>query len=720
MGLGIIAYFALRSEPPVWIAPLVLAALIVGAERLREASATGLFLTRAAVLAAVGFVVAQSWAHAVQAPVLRHETPLIAIEGRIAGIHPLEKGLHLELDSLRLARTPGPDTPERIRVRAYDSSLPDDGPLLPGERVRFHGKLRPPSGPVLPGGYDMQRRFWFTRTGATGFVLGKIERTGDAAADSGGAVDHAGERILLGVRVLRAVVTDRLLAAGDAIGNPDAGALAAALLTGERTAVSEELQEAYRAAGIAHLLAISGLHMSMIGGFVFFVVRALLALSAPLAERLPLKKIAAVSAFLASAFYLALSGAAVPAQRAFVMFALVLFAVLINRNALSRRTIAVAAFAVLFLAPETLLEASFQMSFAAVIAMIAAYEAWGRQISGLGHTGSGRSRSAVRTVLVYILGLSLTTIFASAATTPFASYHFGKFYSYGLLGNAVAVPLMGFWIMPWGVGALALMPLGLEKLPVTAMAWGLDIINATSLELVSWPGATFPVPQGSGWALGLATFGGLWLCLWNTRWRHAGVPMIAVGLLLPWTGTPPDVLVSPSGRLIGVRCESPPKGAAPTTPAATGTGMRSGVGADTGSAPGSGPRWLFSDLRRERFVRSVWLETWGGTGGRFPEAGQTACDALTCDPLGCILEIRGRRIALAFHVEALMEDSSRADLTLAPLLDAPASLRGPHLLDRTDRNESGALAVRVLDNGGFSMETSAGRRGNRLWTRYPE
>ena len=214
-----------------------------------------------------------------------------------------------------------------------------------------------------------------------------------------------------------------------------------ALLTGLRGALPDEIWDQWAIAGIAHLLSISGLHLALVAGTLFFAVRIALALAPPLALRLPAKKLAALLALLGAFGYLLISGGTVPTQRAFAMTALALLAVMVDRNPFSMRLVAWAAFVVLLLRPESLLGASFQMSFGAVVALIAAYE------TGVARRPAGTTGLDGR-LLLYLAGIALTTIVASAATTPFSIYHFSRFPTYGIVTNLIAVPLTGVWIMP--------------------------------------------------------------------------------------------------------------------------------------------------------------------------------------------------------------------------------------------------------------------------------
>ncbi len=304
-------------------------------------------------------------------------------------------------------------------------------------------------------------------------------------------------------------------------------------------------------AGLAHLLSISGLHFGIVTAFMFFVVRQGLALIPFVALRFPIKKWAAVSAFAGACFYLVFSGASIPAQRSFVMIAIVLLAVLLDRTALSMRLVAWAAVAVLAISPESLLGPSFQMSFAAVVELIAVHETTERRFQ-VWRGGAGWLRRGG----LHLAQIALTTLVAGLATAPFALYHFNRFTAYALAANLLAIPLTSFWIMPWAVVATALMPFGLEPWWLHPMAWGIEGVVLVAREVAAWDGAVSLLPAMPAWGLAAISIGGLWLCLWTRRWRLAGLPVIAAGLASIALSKPPDILVSGDGRLMAVRSGS--------------------------------------------------------------------------------------------------------------------------------------------------------------------
>ncbi|MDX1541617.1 MAG: ComEC/Rec2 family competence protein, partial [Geminicoccaceae bacterium] len=421
-----------------------------------------------------------------------------------------------------------------------------------------------------------------------------------------------------------------------------------------------------------------GLHLGLVAGTLFFAARIGIALCPPLALRLNGKKAAALVALFGALGYLLITGQTVPTQRAFVMTALALLAVMVDRNPFSMRLVAIAALLVLLLRPEALLGPSFQMSFGAVVALIAAYE-----------SGSGPSRSGLdgldRRLLLYVAGVFLTTLVASVATAPFAVHHFGRLPTYGILANLVGVPLTAFWIMPSGLLGLLVMPLGLDGPVFAFMGQGIAWLLGLAGWVADLPGAAVRLPPPPLAAVVIMTLGGLWLCLWQQPWRRYGLLGLPLGLVI-WLQAPhPDVLIDARGRLIAVKTDD-------------------GV--------------TLAPHERDKWVHGMWLERFGEDEPRpWPAPGEASVDgALRCDGLGCVLTRHGQRIAFAERPEALLDDCRLADLVLSyPRVercpDGTARLIGPSAL-----RASGGMALRIEPRE-IVIRTVTEDRGARPWTR---
>ncbi len=672
LGCGIGCYFALPFEPPRWAGPLLLAVCLPAAAfgwRRRP----WLLLTAVAVgLVALGFTLATERSRTVAAPVLLHPTRTLTIEGRIAEVEPLEQGLHrLVLDRLAWPESvEATAVPAKIRVRLRQGDLS----WRPGQRIMLRAVLMPPPAPAAPGAYDFSRQAWFQGIGAVGYAVGPPRLLPDREA--AGVI----ERIRLGIAGLRHDLTARIVAAIDAAGSGRGlGWVAAALITAERGPVSPDLLQAYRDAGLAHILVIAGMHMSMVAGLVFVAIRGGLAAIPWIALRYPIKKWTAVAALIVTLGYLIISGAPVPTQRAFMMNAILLAAVLLDREAISLRSITWAAFLILLLRPEALIGASFQMSFAAVYGLISGYEAIGPRVARWRQ--SHRSRWAMP--LFYVAGILLTSQIAGAATAFYTVFHFNRYATYGLLGNFLAVPVVGFWVMPSALLAFCLMPFGLDSWAWQMMAAGIACVGRIALWVAALPGASLDLPSMPMPALVLFTLGGFWLVLWRRRWRLWGLAGMSAGVLLYALHHPPDVLIAPSGQ------------------------MMAGRGADGGL--------VFSRLQGEKMLR----ETWGKQAGQGDGAvaWQDAADRrLACDEMGCVYR-RGRHVlALAQRPEALGDDCREANLVVAA---SPVSQGGcpsaGWFIDGRALRQGGTHAF-WLDAERPRLQTVADWQGDRPWT----
>jgi competence protein ComEC len=441
-GAGVGAFFALRYEPDLLLrgvgmaGVITLASAVISPPMFRP-------IFWALTLFCAGFVVAEWRSSKVSAPILGFRY-YGAVEGRIIAIdRSASDALRLTLDQVVLDDVQVARLPERVRVSLHGDQQhfhPE-----PGDVVAMAAHLSPPSGPVEPGGFDFQRHAWFLRLGAVGFTNTPVMviETGDAALP------------IFRLRVkLSTAIQNRI--AGDA------GAFASAVMTGDRSAMGQDVLAQLRATNLAHLLAISGLHMGFLAGAVFAAIRCGFALLPSISARLPAKKISAVGALMAATFYLALSGGAVATERAYVMIAVALVATLLDRRAISLRAVAVAALIVLTLSPEALLSPGFQMSFAATTALVAVF-AFLRDAEWT--LGPKWLRPAV------VLLISSTV--AGASTGPYSAAHFNQIAQWGLLANLLSVPVMGTLVIPGAVLAAVLTPFGGEAIGLWFASWGL-------------------------------------------------------------------------------------------------------------------------------------------------------------------------------------------------------------------------------------------------------
>jgi competence protein ComEC len=540
LGLGIGAYFALPVEPVARDFVALGAVAVLAAALIRPLGAVLGPVAVAVVLASAGFGLTAARSHMVAAPILgfRYYGP---IEGRIVRIDRSQSdAIRLTLDQVRLDRM----SPERTPVRVRISLQGEQGWItpVPGLRVMTTGHLSPPNGPVEPGDFDFRQMAWFDGLGAVGYTRNPVLAL--AAAEEGRA-GLAIDRIRM---VLSRALQDRV--AGDP------GGFAAAVMTGDRSGISQEANEDMRASNLYHIVSISGMHMGMLTAFVFAVVRTGVSLIPPLALRFSAKKIAALVALPVAAFYLALAGRDVPTERAFVMVAVMLVAVLMDRQALTLRSVAIAALIVLVLRPESLTNPGFQMSFAAVVALIFVF---GRIPHLMGE------RPLWQRLSLPVALLLLSSLVAGTATAPYAAAHFNRVAHYGLIANLLATPAMGVLVMPGGVILAVLGPLGIEQPAVWMIDYGSRWILFVADQVASTGGAMSAVLKPPGAVLPLLTLGLLFVVLWQGRSRLAGFVPVAAALLL-WLGAErPTLLVADTGALVGLmtpegRALSKPKG----------------------------------------------------------------------------------------------------------------------------------------------------------------
>ena len=670
---GVGCYFGLDREPAAWLGAAVLGLAVAAGVLGRRRPGLLLACLALAVISA-GFTAAQFRTASVAAPILEKRIGPVAVSGRIVAVERRASGWRLTLEAPEIGFLEPGRTPARVRIAVRD---PSGGQVAPGQRVRLRAVLRPPPEPAAPGAYDFARRAYFQGLGGVGFAYGKVHAVGGVASSSGNDRTTAAPLISRTWWTgLRQVISERILAALPG----ETGAVAAALMTGARGAIPEDTLTAMRDSGLAHLLAISGLHVGLVAGLLFFSVRALLALVPALALRYPIKKWAAAVAALGAFAYLALTGATVPTQRAFLMVGLVLLGILLDRSALSFRLIAWAAVVVLAVAPESLLGPSFQMSFGAVVALIAAYEVlrdrWRRLFGG---------RGVLAWTGQQISGAALSSIVAGLATAPFAVYHFNRIAWYGLAANVVAVPLTALWIMPWALAAFALMPFGAEALALAPMGWGIEVMLAVARGVAAWPGAVSLVPVMPTGALVSMALGGLWLCLWRRPWRLLGLLPILAGALAGSLAVPPDVLASGDAKLMAVR-------------------------------DGAGRLYL-SSARVRRFDAGIWRRRLGLADSEpWPRLGQAAEGRLSCDPLGCIYRAHGEVVALTGDGRALADDCAVASVVISRE-PVRGRCKGPEVvIDRFDLWRNGGHAI-WLGEKEIRVETVRAHRGDRPWVR---
>ncbi len=524
IAIGIAAWFLLVNSN-WWLAFLTSCAGVILATMLpREGTRVSKAIFWMALLAATGCIIIWLRSWAVAAPVL--ERPIVTTF--YAEIEKKETVLSRDQMRLTLLTQGKQKLPPRVRVNvSIERALPE---LAPGSVIKLRARLMPPAMAALPGAYNFAQRAWFSGLGATGQLLGDITVVKSATP-------------FLPMTGVRAKLADHVRTQ---VGG-GAGAIAATLATGDRGAISDEDAEAMRRSGLAHLLSISGLHVTAVVGAVYLFVLRFLALFPPLALRWKLPLVAAGFAALAALGYTLMTGAQVPTIRACVAALLVLAALVMGRSAITLRMVAAGAIFVLIFWPESLVGPSFQLSFAAVTAIIALHE---HPI--MKNLISRREEVWFRRAGRVILSLFLTGLVVELALMPIALYHFHKAGIYGALANIIAIPLTTFLIMP--LEALALL---LDGLGLGAPIWWLCEKMLSGLLYLahfvsSRPGAVTMLPTMPLGAYGLIILGGIWICLWRQKWRFFGFLPVAVGAIWMSQTRPPDLYITGDGRHVGV------------------------------------------------------------------------------------------------------------------------------------------------------------------------
>ncbi len=665
---GVALNLAADREPVLWL-PAALAILFSALALVSRGrpAALGLWLAFAALSG--GFLSMSLRTARVAAPVL-DRIRIVSLDGFVeeVDLRPVGARMVIAVESVQGMK---PDNaPRRVRVTMRKTSE-----VAAGDFVALKARLLPPSHAALPGGYDFARDAFFAGVGAVGSVLGPI-RIESPPADASlsqrlaAAIDHA--RNSLAVRV-------------EGIIGGDEGAIAAAMVTGKRDFLSNDAKDLIREAGIFHIITISGVQMTLVAGIFFVVARRLLAFSPTLALNAPIKKWAAVVAMAGSLLYDAATGSRVGTERALVMTLIVLGAVVMDRRALTMRNLAFAVFAVVAIEPEAILGVSFQLSFAAVAALVAVMEARLAWMERDPDPHLPKRNVAPRGLLFDMLhkplALLVATASATSATASFMAYHFHDLSPYVLIGNPLTLSVIEFFAVPGALLGAALYPLGLDAPVWLYVGMGIKFILWAARFIAAAPGSTLHLRAFAPFALPFLALAVMSATIWRSwLFRASAVPFALVGLIGATQGPRYDVIVPPSGDEVAVR-----------------------------DADG---QFEIVGKRFNPFAAEQWLTADGD--GREPQSARDP-DA-RCDRLGCVAALpEGEFLSIVLDRMAFEEDCARAEVIVSAFA-APAGCQAKFVLDGKALARLGAVGLKWRDETGFSMTSDRSTERNRRWS----
>jgi competence protein ComEC len=662
--LGIWTYFALPQEPGLPVAVLFMSVALLLFWKAR--GRMGMLLL--AILLS-GFVLAKTRAEIIATPLLKATTGEVVVTGIVRDLERAsERRATIILEPGKIEGMTAAQLPRRLRL---SNSLRNGEPAI-GAMIAFKARLAPNASPTMPGGFDYGRQLYFQGIGGTGRITSKIDTLGSATSASlwlAGALHDLRQEI---GRRIRQHLQGTL------------AAFAEALITGERASIPKDVNKSLQVSGLYHILSISGLHMSLAAGGMFWLSRAILALFPAIALRWPIKKWAAVAALGFGFAYMLLAGSDPPTTRSYIMLAVVFLAIIVDRPAISLRNLALAALLILILQPESAIQASFQMSFMAVMGLAAFFEYWNRPKPEQEYRIESRKVYYARKLYQIALASILTTLIAGSFSSIPAAYHFGRLAPYGVLANGLAIPVVSLAVMPFAALSVVLMPLGLEAWPLAVLGKGLEVVLSISDRVAALPGAQSVIPQvplASAIALAL---GASFLCLASRQAKYASGILLIAGIAMMQFDRFPDLLVERT---------------------AANAAFRNGSG-----------ELVFANSRRGRFAAEKWLQA-NGEEITFRQAAARA--GWSCEARSCRSEIKGKVIGYFLDGEGVPPACTGFDIVIAayPLRGTCKSVSTR--IDRFDVWRMGSHAI-VIEGGATVVTTARGVSGNRPWVVVPE
>jgi len=653
IAMGILVFFQLSFDPSFYLsfAILIISSIALWLVRnryyLRIAAALIFFVV-------LGFNSALYRTESMSAPILKSITDEIWIEGDVADITFNKKNKRLLLKDI-YAEYEYIDFPKFVRI----SLKSDVSHFKIGDRILVKAVLMPPPQPAMPDGFDFTRFAYFKQIGAIGYAVRKPRLL--EAREASNLTDY--------LNSLRKIIAQKIQ---NQLSEPSAS-IATGLLIGDSSSISQEDFDVIRKSGIAHIIAISGMHIVVVVGIIFFVSQYCLSRFPNLLLRYNIKKISAVIAIFFSFIYLLLAGSPVSAQRAFMMSSLVLLAIVLDRNASPMRSIALSAIVILLVTPETIMSASLQMSYAACIALIASFDLSKNLFFSQNKISD---RRAVK-VIKYFLTLTFASLVAGMATAPFVVFHFNQFSTYSILTNMICVPLADFIIMPFGMIALVLMPLGIEKIALYPMGLGIDAMFNYAEFISNLPYSYFYIPSFTSFGIGMFVVGGLLLCFLQTKLRLIGVIPVMFGLVTINNHIKPDILIDRDAKIFAIQNED--------------------------------GQLMVSSKAKARFIRDVWMQKNGENEvSNIKKAGPSSCTSSLC-----VYKKNNSQVALVTNQEDLASACGPIDLFIN-LVDKEFTCEVAKAnINIEDLSLKGAHSIWIGDE--IKIETVLDYRPQRLW-----
>jgi len=644
LAVGVLAYFSLNFEPH-WGVLILTPVLGSAAWFMRPFSWSFAIVLFVLTLVSAGFSSAKIEALLDERPMLNRQLPLLPITGRVVATDIMPDGIRLTLLRPHIGDMAAEVTPERVRVKFSELTFDDAPPT--GAEVSFLGQLNAYSEPVAPDATDFRRQAYYKHLGGLGWSRDAITIV-DPAPQNFSWSEKFDIFLERARKTLARHVYERL--------SGDVATITAARLNGEQSAISNPVMDAMRAAGLVHLLAMSGANVTIMALLIYFPLRMILALSPWLALRFPIKKWAAGAAIFSALAFTFLIGSQAAIMRSMIMVGLAMAAITLDRHTNPLRLVMLSALLAILFAPSAMMGPSFQMSFAAVFCLISTT-----------HLFSGDKKDGgaiylpewVHSFLSHIGMIMRASLIATAATTPFSIYHFQTFNLYGFISNTIAIPLTSFWIMPFTIMAYLTAPWNADGFFIDMAGIGNAATIRIAKTVAAWPHSVFYWPAMPGVVLIIIVFGGLWLCLWRRKWRYFGLLPIGLGMIYPMYTQTPDFFVSPSGK-------------------AWAFVLKDG-------------RLAVSNVKREKFAVQQWQDRLGNVDVIDAKILPSDNGQILCDSAGCVFHRENHVIAMPIIEAAALEDCERANIVVAPfsINECGAKI----VIDRRALDTHGAYAV---------------------------